>query len=122
MDSGKVNKEILCKNLDAAIDVYISCVDKAPCARTEIHLMKGAHDEDNQKEQEIQVMFLKDTKNAKEKAKLKEPDLYNQIERIWHEITNIVSAYHKLYFQMWGEVRFDLGDRVRSIQDGRHFS
>ena len=82
MQGVKVNKEILCKNLDAAIDVYISRVDKAPCARTEIHLMKGANDEDIQKEREILLMFLKGTKDAKEKAKLKEPDLYNRIERI----------------------------------------
>jgi hypothetical protein len=83
MESGKVNEEILCRNLDAAIDVYISRVDKAPCARTEIHLMKGANGEDSQKEREILLIFLKGTKEAKEKARLKEPDLYNEIEKIW---------------------------------------
>ena len=31
--------------------------------------MKGANDEDIQKEREILLMFLKGTKNAKEKAK-----------------------------------------------------
>ena len=67
MDSENVNKEILCKNLDAAIDVYILHVDKAPCTWTEINLMKGANDEDIQKEQEILLMFLKDTKGMQKK-------------------------------------------------------
>ena len=33
MDSGKINNDLLCKNLDSAIDIYISRVDKAPCAK-----------------------------------------------------------------------------------------
>ena len=41
--NGQVNKEVLHKNLNTAIDVYISRVDKAPCASTEIHLFKGAN-------------------------------------------------------------------------------
>ena len=56
---------------------------KFTLAWTEIHLMKGANDEDIQKEREILLMLLKGTKDAKEKAKLKEPDLHNRIERIW---------------------------------------
>ena len=83
MDSGNVNKEILCQNLDAAIDVYISRVDKTPCARTEIHLMKGAKNEDVQREREILLIFLKGKKKVKENAKLKEPELYNEIEKTW---------------------------------------
>ena len=59
MDSVKVNEEILCENMDAAIDVYVSHIDKSPCARTEIHLMKGAKGEDAQKEREILLMFFK---------------------------------------------------------------
>lgn len=46
MVSGKIDADLLCKNLDSAIDVYISRVDQAPCARTVIHLMKGAKSDD----------------------------------------------------------------------------
>lgn len=83
MDSGKVNEKILCQNLDAAIDVYISRVDKTPCARTEIHLIKGSKCEDAQKEREILLVFLKGKKDEKNSAKLKDPVLYNEIERTW---------------------------------------
>jgi len=65
MDSGKVNEKILCQNLDAAIDVYISRVDNTPCARTEIHLIKGAKDEDAQNEREILLVFLKGKNDEK---------------------------------------------------------
>ena len=50
MVSGQVDDDLLCKNLDSAIDVYISRVDQAPCARTVIHLMKGAKSDSVQKE------------------------------------------------------------------------
>ena len=48
--SGKVDDEILCKNLDSAIDVYLSQVGKSPCAKTVIHLLKGANSNNEQKE------------------------------------------------------------------------
>lgn len=66
MDSGKVNDDLLCKNLDAAIDVYISRVDEAQCARTVIHLMKGAKSEDIQTERKIVITFLKGKVEEKE--------------------------------------------------------
>jgi hypothetical protein len=69
MDSGKVNDNLLCKNLDAAIDVYISRVDEALFARTVIHLMKGAKSEDVQTEREIVLTFLKGKVEEKENAK-----------------------------------------------------
>ena len=83
MDSGKVNEQILCQNLDAVIDVYISRIDKTPCARTEINLIKGAKGEDAQKEHEILLVFLKGKKDEKNSTKLKNPVLYNEIERTW---------------------------------------
>ena len=83
MDSGKVNDNLLCKNLDAAIDVYISRVDEALCARTVIHLMKGAKSEDVQMEREIVLTFLKGKVEEKENAKLTHSDLYKSIEAIW---------------------------------------
>ena len=48
--SGQVNDDIPCKNLDSAIDVYLSRVDKSLCARTVIHLMKAVESDNEQKE------------------------------------------------------------------------
>ena len=39
--SGGVDQNMLRKNLDSAMDVYISRVDGAPCASAEMHLYKG---------------------------------------------------------------------------------
>ena len=83
MDSGKVNDNLLGKNLDAAIDVYISRVYEALCARTVIHLMKSAKSEDVQMEREIMLTFLKGKVEEKENAKLTHSDLYKSIEAIW---------------------------------------
>ena len=41
-ESGQIDQSLLRKNLEAAIDVYISRVDGAPCASTKIHMYKGA--------------------------------------------------------------------------------
>lgn len=81
--SGKVNDEMLCKNLDSAIDVYLSRVDKSPCAKTVIHLTKGANSDDEQKEREIVIKCLKGKAEDKKQAKLQYPDLYKNIESIW---------------------------------------
>ena len=83
MVSGEVNDDLLCKNLDAAIDVYISRVDQAPCARTVIHLMKGANSDDVQKEREIVMKFLKGKAEEKQKVKLAHPELYQNVELVW---------------------------------------
>lgn len=42
IENGEVNNQILCKNLDLAIDPCISYVDKSPCGETVIHLYNGA--------------------------------------------------------------------------------
>ena len=83
MVSGQVNDDILCKNLDSAIDVYLSRVDKSLCAKTVIHLMKGADSDNEQKEREIVIKFLKGKAEDKKEAKLLYPDLYQEVESIW---------------------------------------
>lgn len=63
MVSGQVDDDILCKNLDSASDVRrlpFSCIDKSPCARTLIHLMKGAYGDNEQEETEIVLKFWKE--------------------------------------------------------------
>ena len=83
MVSGKIDDDLLCKNLDSAIDVYISRVGQSPCARTVIHLMKGANSDDVQKEREIVMKFLKGKADEKRKVKLAYPDLYQIVEATW---------------------------------------
>ena len=41
-EDSNINNDILCRNLDLAIDTYISFVNKAPCGSTVIHLYKDA--------------------------------------------------------------------------------
>ena len=65
LESGKINEEILKKNLEAAIDVYISRVDNIPCASTEIHLVKGAESTAYQEENKLLKVFLKGKKEEK---------------------------------------------------------
>ena len=67
--NGIVNDEMLCKNLETAIDVYISRVDLSPCAGTPIHFWKGAKNVKYQEKRTVVNTFLKGTK--KEKAELK---------------------------------------------------
>lgn len=83
VESGKVNEEVLKKNLSSAIDVYISRVDKAPCASTEIHLVKGAESNAYQEENKLLKVFLKGKKEEKEELKRTFPDMYSKFEKIW---------------------------------------
>ena len=60
-----MNEYILEKNLEAAIDVYISRVDSTPCASTKIHLVKGAESDAYQEENKLLKVFLKGKKEEK---------------------------------------------------------
>ena len=81
--SGGINKDILEKNLDSAMDVYISRVDGAPCASTSIHLYKGRKSDTFQKENDLFKVFLRGTKEAKKELMKTHPDLYTKFERVW---------------------------------------
>ena len=81
MDSGKINNELLCKNLDSAIDIYISRFDKALFAQTVSYIMKGAESKDLLTEQEILFTFLKGNVQEKKKAELNNPNLYQEVKR-----------------------------------------
>lgn len=62
---GKINNHILWKNLDLAIDTYISFVNKAPCGSTVIHLYKGADSTDHHIYHENLKIFLKGSQAKK---------------------------------------------------------
>ena len=78
-DSG-VNQEMLERNLDSAIDVYISRVDGAPCASTEIKLFKGVNSSKYQEENDVLKVFLKGSKDAKLKLEKEKPVLYSKVK------------------------------------------
>lgn len=98
IENGEVNKEILNKNLNSAIDVYISRVNQSPCAGTVIHLWKGADSTAMQQERAALLTYLKGKKSDKERLKKEEPDLYKSINEIWelrnrHLVPNLPAQY-----------------------------
>ena len=82
--SGDVNQDMLFKNLDSAIDVYISRVDGAPCASTQIHLFKGPNSKEYQEESELVKVFLKGSVEEKEELKESHKYMYTKFEMIWN--------------------------------------
>ena len=78
-----LNEDVLRKNLESAIDLYISRVDGAPCASTQIHLIKGADSTTYQEENALLKIFLKGKKEEKEELKRKYPSIYSKFQRIW---------------------------------------
>ena len=96
-DSG-VNQEMLERNLDSAIDVYISRVDGTPCASTEIKLFKGVNSSEYQEENDVLKVFLKGSKDAKLKLEKEKPVLYSKVKDTWelhqkHMRKNVPSKY-----------------------------
>ena len=86
--SGKVDNSKLKQNLSDAIDVYISRVDGAPCADTNIRLYRGANSEDYQLLNGFVKTYLNGSKVQKKKLELDHPREYYQIKRIW-DIRNL---------------------------------
>ena len=101
---GKIDHEILCKNLDTAIDIYIDRCDGCPCGKTQIHLFKGGPSD--QQEREKPRIFLKGPKKEREKLQKEDPTLYSHFN-IWtvrnqHMVPGLPQQYiffHKCCFQ-----------------------
>ena len=66
LQSGQINQELLERNLNAAIDVYIDRVDGTPCANTNIHLFKGADSSSEKVESDLLRIFLREPKRQRE--------------------------------------------------------
>ena len=95
---GKINQQKLCENLSSAVNVYISRVNKAPCAGTEIHLYSGAEDVTTQTTNEFVKIFLKGSAAAKRKLKQDHPKEYQEIEQVWdlrkrHMVKDLPTKY-----------------------------
>lgn len=81
-DDGKVDETKLKENLSSAIDVYMSRVDGAPCASTEIHLFRGADSAAYQNENKLVKVLLKGSKEAKQQLQKDHPEMYRKISEI----------------------------------------
>ena len=98
LENGQINEDILFKNLNAAIDVYISRVNLSPCADTVINLWKGADSSLYQEERKAVNIFLKGKKNEKKNLQKEQPELFKNIQTIWnlrtsHMMPNLPSQY-----------------------------
>lgn len=84
-ENGEINNDIFRKNLDTAIDTYISYVDKSPCGNTVINLYKGAENPDIREStyREKLKIFLKGSRQSKSKLKNDFPSLYEEFATIW---------------------------------------
>ena len=87
--SGGVDQNMLHKNLESAIDVYISRVDGAPYASTDIHLYKGVDSAKYQEENEVLKVFLNGTKAAKSTIETEKPALYSLVKETWELVGSI---------------------------------
>lgn len=66
--------------MQSCIDVYISRVDGAPCASTQIHLFKGAESATERSESEMLKIFLKGSKKKQGELKVNYPEMYQKFE------------------------------------------
>ena len=82
--SGNVDEAKLKQNLSDAIDVYLSRVNKCPCADTVIHLYKGTDSAEKQKLRTMVKTFLKGKPSLKKKLKEDHPSEYQWIEDVWN--------------------------------------
>ena len=95
-ESGKVDEEILRRNLDTAIDIYIDRCDGCSCGRTQIHLFKGTSSD--QQEREKLRIFLKGPKKERERLQKEDPQLFSHFNDVWtvktlHMVPNLPQQY-----------------------------
>ena len=91
-DTGNVDEEILCSNLNKAADVYINRVNKCPCGDTVINLYKGSDSSQYQSMRKHLQVFLKGSQKKKDELQMKEPELYSHFVEVWKVRDN---HYHK---------------------------
>ena len=96
-----LDTEKLSENLNAAVDVYISRVDGAPCGENAISLHKGAAGEyanTLQERREDLLTFLKGSEVKRSALKTKNPERYNYFKLVWnirkrHMVTDVPGQY-----------------------------
>ena len=85
-----------------AIHIYVSRVDKCPCAETVSNLYKGACSTDLEHERVAVKTFLKGTRKEKELLKSEDSELYAKINSVWelrkvHMMSALPPQYNNKY-------------------------
>ena len=95
-ETGKINYDLLCRNLSTAIDIYIQHCNGAPCGNMVINLYRGADFEQNKREKLL--VILKAFRSVQNRFKQSDPVLYAEFEKVWsvrerHMVTGVLSQY-----------------------------
>ena len=91
-----MDEDLLHKNHDLAIDVYIGRVNNSTCDNTRIRLYKGADSTVLQGMRSKLNIFLKGSAKSKDKLCEEDPDQYRYFQKIWdirrrHMVPNLPS-------------------------------
>ena len=102
MEGGKINQDVLRRNLDLAIDVYIERVNNCPCGDTLIQLFKGSDAKLYQDYREPLRTFLKGSKRKKCELQSQQPSLFKLFEQVWklrerHMVKGYPQQYQYVY-------------------------
>ena len=95
-ETGKIDYDVLHKNLSTAIDVHIQRCNHAPIGLTEINLYRGAKFDLNKRENLL--VYLKGSKNERRKLQEENPEHYAHFEKVWrvracHLVPGLPSQY-----------------------------
>lgn len=93
-----IDQDKLKKNLDTAIDVYLSRVGGSPCGDTQIRLYKGVQDKHHMQRRPLLLTFLRGTKDKRNDLQVQHHDLYQHFELVWslrshHMVPNLPCNY-----------------------------
>lgn len=82
-NTGSIDQDKLCENMNLAIEAYISRVDKAPCGDTVINLYRGAESTEEQDIRKKLLIFLKGSNTKKRDLASQDPTLYANFQLVW---------------------------------------
>ena len=82
--TGEIDDEKLRRNMDLAIEAYISRVDQCSCGDTCIHLYRGADAGGFLEVRDSSLTFLKGSKTAKDTLRQEKPKLYARFQSVWN--------------------------------------
>ena len=96
--TGEIDDEKLRRNMDLAIEAYISRVNQCSCGDTCIHLYRGADAGDHREVRDSLLTFLKGSKTAKDTLHREKPQLYARFQSVWnvrqkHMVKGLPSQY-----------------------------
>ena len=97
-ETGKIDQDILHKNLSTAIDLYIKRCDRASCGSAEIHLYKGANSDQYMHKREKLLVYLKGNKKQKQDLQVSYPEMHSEFDKVWgirnrHMVHGLPSQY-----------------------------